>query len=374
MAKGLSWRSIDKSRKCLEKKLFGHSNMIVFDTETTGLADPENGIQEVDIKIIQFSAILYDIERDSSGLITNLRQLDKFDMYLNPQELLSDIVIETTGITDRMLLGAETEDKAAWKIYQFMSRSDLWIGYNVGYDLKRLKGMSQRTGYPYKQAKDVIDVLPMARDIISLDEIRAYTTKTGKKKLYRLENITPYLFPDFEVKFHDSLEDVRSTGKCFAELYNRYQQLDPDKMKTGEEKLSISSIKFTLNYHSPLKSKKIVLYTPNGLSGIQWDMYYGYWTCDSKKGSDKLFKAVNLQDVEEKVLFIAKTRLHSTAVTMDDLANEMFRNFSKSPEGKRLNKMSREDKKERDKAKKEEESMQKSMDASMEEDMDICIE
>lgn len=374
MAKGLSWRSVGNSLLNLNQKFSDHKNLIVFDTETTGIADPENGIREIDIKIIQFSAILYDIEKDSSGFITNLKQVDKFDMYLNPQELLSDIVIETTGITDRMLLGAETEDKAAWKIFRFMERSDLWIGYNVGYDLKRLEGMSERTGEPYKPAKDIIDVLPMARDLISLDEIRAYTTRTGKKKLYRLENVTPYLFPDFEAKFHDSLEDVRSTGKCFAELYNRYQQLDPDKMKTGTEKLSISNIKFALNYHSPLKSKKIVVYTPTGPSGVQWDMYYGYWTCDSKKGSDKLFKSIDLQDVEEKVLSIAHTRLHSNAVTMDDLANEMFRNFSKSPEGKRLNKMSREDKKERDKLKKEEDAMQQSMNSSVDDDMDICIE
>ena len=374
MAKGLSWRSVEKSLSNLNQRFLNHENLIVFDTETTGIADPEKGIREIDIKIIQFSAILYNIEKDSAGFITDLKQVDKFDMYLNPQELLSDIVIETTGITDRMLLGAETEDKAAWKIFRFMERSDLWIGYNVGYDLKRLEGMSERTGEPYKRAKDVIDVLPMARDLISLDEIRAYTTRTGKKKLYRLENVTPYLFPDFEAKFHDSLEDVRSTGKCFAELYNRYQQLDPDKMKTGTEKLSVSNIKFALNYHSPLKSKKIVVYTPNGSSGIQWDMYYGYWTCDSKKGSDKLFKSIDLQDVEEKALSIAHTRLHSTAVTMDDLANEMFRNFSKSPEGKKLSRMSREDKKRRDKIKKEEDVMQQSMNSSVDDDIDICIE
>lgn len=374
MAKGLSWRSNLSRKEKIEEQFKNHDTMIVFDTETTGIADPANGIQEVDIKIIQFSGILYDVVRTIDGKIADLKQKDKFDIYLNPMELLSDVVKETTGITDEMLAGAETENTAAWKIYKFMERSDLWVGYNVGYDLKRLEGMSERTGISYTEAKNVIDVLPMARDIISLDEIRAFTTQTGRKKLYRLENITPYLFPNFEAKFHDSLEDVRSTGKCFAELYNRYQQLDPDKSKTGEEKLSVSNIKFVLNYHSPLKSKKIVVYTPNGPSGIQWDMYYGYWTCDSKKGSDKLFKAVDLQDLEEKVLSIAQTRQHLQATTMDDLANEMFRNFSKSPEGKRLNKMSREDKKERDKVKKEEESMQKSMEASMEEDMDVCIE
>ena len=373
MAKGIKWRSLKHSKMVLDKKLKGHKKLICFDVETTGLADPENGIKEIDIKIIQFSGVLYDIFVNENGTI-ELKILETFDMYLNPEELLSDVVIDTTGITDAMIAGAETEYTAAWKIFNFMNKADLWIGYNVEYDLKRLEGMSERTGEKYNLAKDVIDVLPMARDIISLDEIRAYTTKTGKKKLYRLENITPLLFPDLNMKYHDSLEDVKSTAKCFEYLYNVYDSKKEECMEIGEEHLPVSNIKFTLNFHSPLKSKKIVVYTPEGLSGIQWDMYYGYWTCDSKKGSDKLFKSVNMQEVEDSVLRIAQTVKHLKSTTMDDLANEMFRNFSKSPEGKRLSKLSRNEQKERDKAKKEEDLMRKSLDEVADNEMDICIE
>lgn len=373
MAKGLSWRSLENAQRLLNKKVKDHSSMIVFDTETTGLADPDKGIQEVDIKIIQFSAILYDFEKDPDGNVKKLVQKDKFNIYINPEELLSDAVIETTGITNDMLVGAETEKTAAWKVYKFMSKSDLWIGYNVGYDLKRLEGMSERTGEHYEQAEDVIDVLPMARDLIPLDSIRAFTIATGRKKLYRLENVTPFLFPDFEARFHDSLEDVRCTARCFEKLYSLYQNpsIYPEK---GSEKISVSNIKFAINFHSPMKSKKIVVYTPEGPSGIQWDMYYGYWTCDSKKGSDKLFKSVDLDDVEKQVLNIAKMRYQMQATTMDDLANEMFRNFSKSPEGKRINRLSREDQKKRDKIKKEEEALQQFAENAIDEDIDICIE
>lgn len=371
MAKGLSWRSIKSSHINLEEKLRGHNRLICFDTETTGLADPEKGIRDIDIKIIQFSGILYDIVQKDGQL--DLRQVDQFDMYLNPEELLSDIVKETTGIDDSMLFGAETEQTAAWKIFRFLSKADLWIGYNVGYDLKRLEGMAERTGEQYQEAKDVIDVLPMAKDIISMDEMRAFTTKMGKKKLYRLENVTPLLFPDMEVKFHDSLEDVRSTAKCFTSLLSSYRAKDYSSIQSGGEHLPVSNIKFTLNYHSPLKSKKIAVYTPNGPSGIQWDCYYGYWTCDSKKGSDKLFKATDLDVLEKDVIAIANKRGLSSESTMDSIANEMFRNFSKSPEGKRLNTMSRNVQKERDAEKKKQESIQKALDTCLDDGMDIEI-
>lgn len=371
MAKGLSWRSVKSSHDNLEKKLEGHSRLICFDTETTGLADPEKGIREVDIKIIQFSGILYDIVQKDGRL--DLRQAEQFDMYLNPEELLSDIVKETTGIDDSMLFGAETERTAAWKIYRFMSKADLWIGYNVGYDLKRLEGMAERTGEPYRVTTDVIDVLAMAKDIIPLDEIRAYTTMTGKKKLYRLENITPMLFPDMEVKFHDSLEDVRSTAKCFTHLLSSYRAKDYGAIQSGGEHLPVSNIKFALNFHSPLKSKKIVVYTPNGPSGIQWDCYYGYWTCDSKKGSDKTFKATDMDLLEKDVIALANKRGYSSEPTMDGIANEMFRNFSRSPEGKRLSKMSRNIQKERDEEKKKQESMQQALDTCFDDGMDLEI-
>lgn len=374
MAKGIAWRSTKHARDVLKQKLKNHEQLICFDTESTGLADIEKGIQEVDIKIIQFSAILYDIKKDENDSVIALQQRETFNMYLNPEELLAEEVISVTGITDDMLIGAETEETAAWKIYKFMSKADLWIGYNVNYDIKRLEGMSERTGETYNEATDIIDVLPMARDIITLDDIREFTIATGRKKLYRLENITPYLFPDMDTRFHDSLEDVHSTAKCFEELYKRYFLLDFDKEKTGHDHLCISNIKFTLNYHSPLKSKKIVTYTTEGVTGIQWDMYYGYWTCDSKYGSDKTFKNVDIYDLEKQVLKIANTRFHISATTMDDLANEMFRNFSKSPEGKRLNKLSRNEQKKRDEKKKGEETLQQTFDEVSNEEMDICIE
>lgn len=68
---------------------------VIFDTETTGLSAVYNNI-------IEFGAVK----------MLNGEILEKFEMFVDPQEPISNKITEITGITDEMVKGAPLIDKA----------------------------------------------------------------------------------------------------------------------------------------------------------------------------------------------------------------------------------------------------------------------
>ncbi|MDQ6997615.1 MAG: 3'-5' exonuclease [Mariprofundus sp.] len=94
---------------------------IVIDTETTGLDTSKDVIIE-----LGFVAFEYDA---GSGLI--YRVLHTYDGFEDPNEPLSDIVKQITGITDEMVAGQRLDDD---EIMQWLNKSDLIIAHNAGFD------------------------------------------------------------------------------------------------------------------------------------------------------------------------------------------------------------------------------------------------
>lgn len=369
MIKGFKWRDVKTRQEELLKILDGKTSAIVFDTETTGLADEKKGITEDDIKIIQFSGILYDIKRDGNRI--KLEQKETLNLYINPGELLPREVVELTGITNEILASADLEELAIWKISRFMSKSNLWIAYNTPYDIKRLQGLRKRTERAVRLSSKepmnfllpgegqgspiTYDVLPMVRDLVDPESIKEYKSQNGikRKGFYKLDILTPMLLPNLEASFHNSLDDVRSTAMLFEALFPEYMKIS---LPLGTKKVKVK--KFSYDFASPynmMNTRRIVIYveptdTSNGAYaekiGVYWDVSGSVWSCEANKESKALFKELDLSDLEGQVLALAReqgyigTNEYQT-ISMDTLHIEASKRWANTSTGKRKLKLAK---------------------------------
>lgn len=304
------WRNIKEGRDKYLPLLQWYKEILIFDTETTGLNSKA--------KIIQFSGIHYKILENG-----RFEEINRLDIYINPEEPLESKITEITGITDEMLAGAENEFEVGEKIIDFLSGSKLWGAYNAPFDLRMLNQFSERTGYAIPK-RMCIDVLYMARDSITRDRIEEYS----------LSSIMGYLFPEEYIQFHSSIEDVKATAKCmqvFIQVYNSYQK----KENTVPIHLNWASY-----FENPRKKsqRRIKMDLSDGEYGdIFWDVIAKAWSCKSSSKAKKMFHAIDMESLENQVM--RKYAYRYQASTMEELAY----NWGK-------------DKKEKEKQKKQEEA------------------
>ena len=146
------WRNADRTKNRVLPYFQEGTSLIVFDTETTGLGR--------EAKIIEFGGIRYVIRNHA------LVPTHYLNRYINPEEPLSDKIVELTGITDEMVADAGNESTLAPEIYQFLESADLWAAYNCQFDLWMLRQMEEWTGLAFR-LPECLDILEMARDLMS---------------------------------------------------------------------------------------------------------------------------------------------------------------------------------------------------------------
>ena len=270
-----SWRNIGAGKAKYLSNVNFHKEIIIFDSETTGLRQ--------DAKIIQFSGIHYKINDDYT-----LSELDTMDFYINPNMPLPEKIIEITGITDYMLKSAMDENQAAAKISRFLQSCPLWGAYNSPFDLRMIKQMSDRTGIICKE-HDCIDILKMSRDCIPKTELESH----------KLSEVTSYLFPNNNIQFHSSIEDVKATAKCFEYFLQMYRNFEGEKDK---EPVRVNYASFVENPKQK-SQKRIKLNLSSGEYGdIFWDVVGKTWSCKVSTKAQKLFKEIDMEYVEQQVI------------------------------------------------------------------------
>ncbi|MFA5720524.1 MAG: exonuclease domain-containing protein, partial [Acholeplasmataceae bacterium] len=117
---------------------------VVFDLETTGLSSTRD-------KIIEISAVK----------LQNLQVVDRFNMFVNPEEKLSNFTKELTSISDEDLVDAETIDTALPKFIDFIGSSIL-VAHNASFDLSHLYQKMIDLGLPLIKYPS-IDTIALAR-------------------------------------------------------------------------------------------------------------------------------------------------------------------------------------------------------------------
>lgn len=177
--------------QCLKGKTF-----VVFDLETTGLnSSPSSGNMD---KIIEIGA--YKVV---DGAIT-----EYFTTFINPQKKLSEEIINLTGITEEMVLGAPTYDKVMPDFFKFCSGSIL-VGHNIAnFDFKFVDYYCTSLGYMLE--RKIIDTLPLAQELLFLSN-------------YKLNTIADRFGITFN--HHRAIDDAYVTAKIFIELIKMKKSL-----------------------------------------------------------------------------------------------------------------------------------------------------
>ncbi len=161
---------------------------VAFDVEATGLS-PERD------RIIEIGAV-----RMREGEV-----LDRFSTFVDPERLLTDAIVELTGITDEMLAGAPSEREAITGFLEFCGDL-LLIAHNASYDLSMMKAACRRLGLSFSPT--CADTLGLAWGLLP---------QFTKRKLDVLAEY--FELPDFA--HHRATDDAVTCGL----LYQRFAEL-----------------------------------------------------------------------------------------------------------------------------------------------------
>lgn len=267
--------------------------VVVFDVETTGLGK--------DAKIIQFSAVKYNVV---NGL---LQEKSYVDVYINPKEPLSPKITEITGICDELLSYYDGEEVTGPKILEYMKDVPLWLGYNVGFDVRMLSQMAERLNIPFV-ANETADVLEMARDF----------SETESHKLCDVYN---NYFTD-SVQFHSAIDDVRATGKLANVFLPKYAKT----VIQNCEQVHLEWASYFVNPHRQSQKRiKINIDKDKSRYGwIYWDVVKHCWDASSEPMAKNLLRRLDINNLEQQMIAMYGERYNAS--NMDDLG----RNWSKA--------------------------------------------
>lgn len=164
------------------------NSYVVFDTETTGLKD------QLD-KIIEIGALK----------VINGEIVEEFDVLINPEIPIPEIITNITGITDDMVKTQKTIQEVLPEFLEFIEDFPL-VAHNAPFDIGFINANLLRMGKKVLQ-NQIIDTVLLARIYIP----RAYN--------YKLETLKNYFKLDFGS--HRSVDDCKTTNYIYQECKKR---------------------------------------------------------------------------------------------------------------------------------------------------------
>ena len=173
-----------------------YDRLVLFDTETTGLAFSRD-------EIIEFAAIV--VER-VDGQVKVLQEYDEL-ITLNPGSFVPPMIEKLTGIsTQDILERGIAKTRVARDIAEMIQGNTLLIAYNAHFDLSFLFYFLLRSGDPaILKGKDKLDLLTVYKDR------RSYP--------HKLKNtIEAYHLEDKVVNSHRAVDDVLATLAVMGEM------------------------------------------------------------------------------------------------------------------------------------------------------------
>lgn len=161
---------------------------IVFDTETTGLKDAYD-------KIIEIGALK----------VINNEIVEEFDVLINPEIKIPEVITHITGISDDMVKDEPTIKEVLPDFLEFIEDYPL-VCHNAPFDLGFINTNLKKLGRA-SLTNEVYDTVELARIYIP----RAYN--------YKLETLKNYFKLDFGS--HRSVEDCKTTNYVYQECKKR---------------------------------------------------------------------------------------------------------------------------------------------------------
>jgi len=180
--------------------------IIVFDTETTGLLEPEAADIKLQPHIIEFAAI--KLENTASDLADQciLSVVDRLEFKCNPGIPLPAIITKITGLKDEDLADAPPLIEKIGELQEFFVGATTLVAHNAGFDVGVLWYELVRLGLEKK--------FPWpARHICTVE-----STMQIKGKRMNLSSLHEHLFSEKFAGAHRAMVDVEALTKCFIKL------------------------------------------------------------------------------------------------------------------------------------------------------------
>ena len=161
---------------------------VVFDTETTGLKDQVDQIIEIGaLKVIDNEVV------------------EEFDVLINPETEIPEIITEITGITQEMVVQEKTISDVLPKFLEFVGDLPV-VCHNAPFDIGFINANLKRFNLESFE-NQAIDTVELARIFIP----QAYN--------YKLETLKKYFH--LEYGSHRSVDDCKTTNYIYQECKKR---------------------------------------------------------------------------------------------------------------------------------------------------------
>ncbi|MBR4863379.1 MAG: PolC-type DNA polymerase III, partial [Oscillospiraceae bacterium] len=164
---------------------------VAFDLETTGLSSRDD-------RIIEIGAV-----RMRGG-----EELDRFQTFVDPERSLDSKIVELTGITDRMLVGAPKIEEVLPKFLEFVGDSVL-VAHNADFDTGFIRAACQQQGLSFNLTS--ADTLVLAQNLMP---------QLGKFKLDIVANALS--LPEFN--HHRAADDAVTCGMIMARFLDMLKE------------------------------------------------------------------------------------------------------------------------------------------------------
>ena len=129
-----------------EKDMTFHDEFVAFDLETTGLSSKTD-------RIIEIGAVV----------LKDGQEIDRFQTFVDPERHLERKIVELTGITEEMLVGAPKIEEVLPKFLDFIGDRVL-VAHNSDFDTGFIRAECARQGFEYKYT--AADTLILSQNLL----------------------------------------------------------------------------------------------------------------------------------------------------------------------------------------------------------------
>ncbi len=171
---------------------------VAFDLETTGLSSTNDTIIEIGAVVMK-----------------NGKELDRFQTFVDPRRPLSKEIVELTGITDEMLVGAPCIEEILPKFLDFVA-GRVVVAHNADFDTGFIRKACARQGLAYELTS--LDTLVLAQNMLP---------QMSRHKLDMVANALS--LPEFN--HHRAADDAVTCGLIFDRFSHRLEEMDIHRLQ-----------------------------------------------------------------------------------------------------------------------------------------------